>query len=202
MPNPPPKRPPTAPAVVAIPPRKPERNVPAPVEDEADKTPVDMPLPALLERRARQTAHTVSETHSEVSLLRQDVAALDRKVDIYVENDAKEHAQLRDKFEQLDEQYKSLDGKVDELAVATATMHGKMDFIVDHFKAQQEVAVHREKMVIEKEVTEHKVRLETGKIELEDKVDEKKFKRQKWLKIIGIIATVITGLAAAIWGAS
>lgn len=188
MPNPPKK-----PITIAIPPSKPQPNVPF-VEEE--KTPVDMPITAVLERRTKLTQTNVADTLSAVHEMRGEIVQ-------YVENDKREHETLRaelatisKRYETLDRKVESLDKKVDDIAVSSATANGKLDILVNSVERQAEITAHREKLTIEREVTEQKLKLE-------DVADEKKFRRQKWLKIFGIIAsiaTVFTTAMAAMFG--
>jgi len=174
----PPKRPGT---VIPVP-NKPQRNVPAVVIE--DPTPVDMPPMAILERRSQQTKQTSDQTLSAVTQMRSELKQ-------YVELDAREHEHLRAGLRDIGTKYDKIDEKVDELATSSAHMHGKLDILLEDIKAQKLITIHREKVTIEKEATQEKIRLE-------DQADEKKFRRQKWLKLIGIVAALATAVAGGI----
>ena len=186
----PPKRPPTP---LPIPPSKPTRNVPAVVVEE--KTPVDMPMEALIERRTRQTKENVDSTLISVNQLRGELRT-------YVERDEREHQDLKrdmgQKYDELNGKISQLqlaqattDSKVDESATQIANANGKLDILVGVVQSQHQIMVHREKVTIEREATQEK-------IQLEDRADEKKFKRQKWLKIIGAVGGGVTLLFTAL----
>jgi hypothetical protein len=177
----PPKRPPTPLPIGGLPsgiePRRPERNVPELVIE--DPTPVGLPIPQALDRRSKKTQEDVNATLSTVRLLRDDLK-------LHTKRD-------EDGFKAIGDKYEQLDKKVDELALSTANMHGKVDIMLEMQRATTAVAVHREKVTIELEGTEQKIKLE-------DAADERRFRRKKWLKIFGLVATLATGLAAAIYG--
>lgn len=178
----------------------PQRNVPQVADEET--TPIDMPLPAVLERRSKQTKEGVEGVAANVSLMRSEIASLDRKVEIYVENDQRDHQLLRNELaafaKKHDEQlatfakkHEELDKKVDDIAVASASANGKLDILVKSVEREADLKVTEQKVKIE--LTAHQKRLET-----EDAADEKKFKRQKWLKIFGIITTIAGAVAGSI----
>lgn len=169
MPNtPPPKRPATFPGAARLPSsiqeRRPSAGVPS-VEIE-DPTPVDMPLGAVLERRAKKTQEGMDSTLTTVTTLRREVN------------------ELRDDHKKLDE-------KVDGIAMSSAKMEGMLTILVKNVETQHELVVHREKVTIEREATQEK-------LALEDEVDAKKFNRQKWLKILGVLAAIGTAIAGGI----
>lgn len=188
--TPPPKRAPTSPIGLAV---RPQRNVPEVIVEES--TPVEAPLPVRLDGRTKRTQEGVTALAADIGLLRAELTA-------YVAADNLEHQELRsqlkqiterfdDRYGALERRYESLDSKVDGVITETATANGKLDILVESVRSQQQVFVHQQKVSIDIDATERKVKLE-------DEADEKKFKRQKWLKIFGILTTLAGAIAGSI----
>jgi len=97
---------------------------------------------------------------------------------------------LRTDVAQLHTKYSELDGKVDVLAGNMSNVDGKLDILVKVAESNMRVVEHHSKITIERDATESKIRLQ-------DDADQNKFRRQRWLKILGIVGGIVTALTTA-----